>query len=219
MSKSTPRSNPTLPLLLASGLVTGCANIQDDQQRTQAEGAAAGAVIGALIGYAIDKEQGAAIGAVIGGGAGFVVGNEIAKRKKAYANTEDFLNAQIARVAEFNRTTLAYNNKLRREIASLDRESKRLQAQYKSGAIKKQTLVSKRNALNEKIASSKKLEQTLVQEQKVQSQILAEERKTRPANDPYIRKLEREVKTLQGNIDTLRSNNTQLAQIDPRLSV
>ncbi|NVZ11122.1 glycine zipper 2TM domain-containing protein [Allochromatium humboldtianum] len=219
MSKSTPRSNPTLPLLLASGLVTGCANIQDDQQRTQAEGAAAGAVIGALIGYAIDKEQGAAIGAVIGGGAGFVVGNEIAKRKKAYANTEDFLNAQIARVAEFNRTTLAYNNKLRREIASLDRESKRLQAQYKSGAIKKQTLVSKRNALNEKIAGSKKLEQTLVQEQKVQSQILAEERKTRPANDPYIRKLEREVKTLQGNIDTLRSNNTQLAQIDPRLSV
>ena len=219
MSKSTPRSNPTLPLLLASGLVTGCANIQDDQQRTQAEGAAAGAVIGALIGYAIDKEQGAAIGAVIGGGAGFVVGNEIAKRKKAYANTEDFLNAQIARVAEFNRTTLAYNNKLRREIASLDRESKRLQAQYKSGAVQKQALVSKRNALNEKIASSKKLEQTLIQEQKVQSQILAEERKTRPANDPYIRKLEREVKTLQGNIDTLRSNNTQLAQIDPRLSV
>ena len=219
MSKSTPRSNPTLPLLLASGLVTGCANIQDDQQRTQAEGAAAGAVIGALIGYAIDKEQGAAIGAVIGGGAGFVVGNEIAKRKKAYANTEDFLNAQIARVAEFNRTTLAYNNKLRREIASLDRESKRLQAQYKSGAVQKQALVSKRNALNEKIASSKKLEQTLVQEQKVQSQILAEERKTRPANDPYIRKLESEVKTLQGNIETLRSNNTQLAQIDPRLSV
>ena len=219
MSKSTPRSNPTLPLLLASGLVTGCANIQDDQQRTQAEGAAAGAVIGALIGYAIDKEQGAAIGAVIGGGAGFVVGNEIAKRKKAYANTEDFLNAQIARVAEFNRTTLAYNDKLRREIASLDRESKRLQAQYKSGAVQKQALVSKRNALNEKIAGSKKLEQTLVQEQKVQSQILAEERKTRPANDPYIRKLESEVKTLQGNIETLRSNNTQLAQIDPRLSV
>jgi hypothetical protein len=219
MSKSTPRSNPTLPLLLASGLVTGCANIQDDQQRTQAEGAAAGAVIGALIGYAIDKEQGAAIGAVIGGGAGFVVGNEIAKRKKAYANTEDFLNAQIARVAEFNRTTLAYNNKLRREIASLDRESRRLQAQYKSGAVQKQALASKRNALQEKIAGSKKLEQTLVQEQKVQSQILAEERKTRPANDPYIRKLESEVKTLQGNIETLRSNNTQLAQIDPRLSV
>jgi hypothetical protein len=219
MSKSTPRSNPTLPLLLASGLVTGCANIQDDQQRTQAEGAAAGAVIGALIGYAIDKEQGAAIGALVGGGAGFVVGNEIAKRKKAYANTEDFLNAQIARVAEFNRTTLAYNNKLRREIASLDRESRRLQAQYKSGAVQKQALASKRNALQEKIAGSKKLEQTLVQEQKVQSQILAEERKTRPANDPYIRKLESEVKTLQGNIETLRSNNTQLAQIDPRLSV
>jgi len=219
MTQSTPSSTRILPWLLSAALVTGCANIQDDQKRTQAEGAAAGAVIGALIGYAIDKEQGAAIGALIGGGAGFVVGNEIAKRKKAYANTEDFLNAQIARVAEFNRTTLAYNDKLRREIASLDRESKRLQAQYKSGAIKKQTLVSKRNALNEKIASSKKLEQTLVQEQQVQSQILAEERKTRPANDPYIRKLEREVKTLQGNIDTLRSNNTQLAQIDPRLSV
>jgi len=219
MTQSTPSSTRILPWLLSAALVTGCANIQDDQQRTQAEGAAAGAVLGALVGYAIDRERGAAIGALIGGGAGFVVGNEIAKRKKAYANTEDFLNAQIARVAEFNRTTLAYNDKLRREIASLDRETKRLQAQYKSGAVKKQTLVSKRNALNEKIAGSKKLEQTLVQEQQVQSQILAEERKTRPANDPYIRKLEREVKTLQGNIDTLRSNNTQLAQIDPRLSV
>ncbi|MBK1655433.1 glycine zipper domain-containing protein [Allochromatium vinosum] len=219
MTQSTPSSTRILPWLLSAALVTGCANIQDDQQRTQAEGAAAGAVLGALVGYAIDRERGAAIGALIGGGAGFVVGNEIAKRKKAYANTEDFLNAQIARVAEFNRTTLAYNDKLHREIASLDRESKRLQAQYKSGAVKKQTLVSKRNALNEKIAGSKKLEQTLVQEQQVQSQILADERKTRPANDPYIRKLEHEVKTLQGNIDTLRSNNTQLAQIDPRLSV
>ncbi|ADC63561.1 glycine zipper domain-containing protein [Allochromatium vinosum] len=219
MTQSTPSSTRILPWLLSAALVTGCANIQDDQKRTQAEGAAAGAVLGALVGYAIDRERGAAIGALIGGGAGFVVGNEIAKRKKAYANTEDFLNAQIARVAEFNRTTLAYNDKLHREIASLDRESKRLQAQYKSGAVKKQTLVSKRNALNEKIAGSKKLEQTLVQEQQVQSQILADERKTRPANDPYIRKLEHEVKTLQGNIDTLRSNNTQLAQIDPRLSV
>ncbi len=212
-------SRPSLTWLLSAVLMTGCANIQDDQQRTQAEGAAAGALIGALIGYAIDKEQGAAVGALIGGGAGFVVGNEIAKRKKAYATTEDFLNAQIARVAEFNRTTLAYNDKLRREIASLDRESRRLQAQYKSGAIQKQALASKRNALQEKIAGSKRLEQTLVQEQKVQLQILAEERKTRPANDPYIRKLEREVQTLQGNIETLRSNNTQLAQIDPRLSV
>lgn len=206
-------------VLAATLAVSGCANIQDDQQRTQAEGTAAGAVLGALVGYAIDKERGAAIGALVGAGAGYAIGSEIAKRKKAYATTEDFLNAQIARTAEFNRTARDYNNRLRSEIASLDRESRRLQNQYKAGTVQRQVLVNRRNALQQKIAQGQKLEQTLVEEHRVQSQILVEERKTRPANDPYIRKLEREVATLQGNIETLRRNNNQLAQIDPRLSV
>ena len=190
-----------------------------DQNRTRAEGAGIGALLGAGVGALVGGGRGAAIGAALGAGAGFVVGNEIAKRKQSYASTEDFLNAEIANTQEYNRTALAYNTKLAQEVATLDKESKALRAQYDQGKTNKQTLVAKSTALQKKIDDAKKLENTLAQELDVQTAILADEKKTRPANDQYIVRLEKEVQTLQKNLDQLRSGSTQLARIDQRLSV
>lgn len=205
-------------LLLVMALVPGCATMSD-QTRTKAEGAGIGALLGAGVGALVGGGRGAAIGAVLGAGAGFVVGNEIAKRKQSYASTEDFLNAEIANTQEYNRTALAYNAKLSQEVAELDRESKALRAKYDQGKASKQTLTAKSTALQKKIEDAKKLETTLAQELEVQTTILADEKKTRPADDQYIVRLEKEIRALQKNLDQLRSGSTQLARIDQRLSV
>lgn len=206
-------------MVTSIGLLTGCLQSMPDQQRTQVEGAAAGAVMGGLLGYAVDRERGAAVGAVVGGGVGFWVGHEIAKRKQGFATTEAFLDAEIARVAEYNRNTQAYNRQTRQEITRLEREVDTLQAQYAAGRIQRDRLENRRSQLQRRLQTSRELETTLAREHEVQVAILEEQRTTRKGNDPYMQKLTHEVNTLQANLETLREDSLQLARIDQRLSV
>lgn len=210
--------NVLVVALLVCALLSGCATMSD-QTRTKAEGAGVGAVLGGLLGYAVGGEKGAAIGAAVGAGAGFLVGNEIAKRKQAYASTEDFLDAEIANTQEYNKTAIAYNAQLSKDVAQLEKESTALRAKYDQGQVDKKALAAKSDSLQKKIDDSKKLEDTLAKELEVQTAILEDEKKTRPADDQYIVRLEKEVAALQKNLDTLRDGSTQLAKIDQRLSV
>lgn len=210
--------NVLVVALLVCALLPGCATMSD-QTRTKAEGAGVGAVLGGLLGYAVGGEKGAAIGAAVGAGAGFLVGNEIAKRKQAYASTEDFLDAEIANTQEYNKTAIAYNAQLSKDVAQLEKESTALRAKYDKGQVDKKALAAKSDSLQKKIDDSKKLEDTLAKELEVQTAILEDEKKTRPADDQYIVRLEKEVAALQKNLDTLRDGSTQLAKIDQRLSV
>jgi uncharacterized protein (DUF3084 family) len=120
---------------------------------------------------------------------------------------------------EYNKTAIAYNAKLSKDVAALDKESKALRAKYDKGAVDKKALVAKSDALQKKIDDSEKLEKTLSEELEVQTAILEQERKNRPKGDQYVVRLEKEVKTLQKNLDKLRQGSTQLAEIDQRLSV
>ena len=210
----------TAMALLLSGLMTGCVTNQTkDEDRTRLEGAGIGALVGGLLGHVIGDDRGALIGAAVGAGAGYLVGNEIAKRKQEYASTEDFLDGEIGRTQEFNSTAVAYNRKLGREIAALEKESGVLRARYDKGRVDQRALAAKRDDLQTRMAENIKLEETLAQELEVQSGILAQERGGRDANDPYLARLENEVEQLQKNLDTLREGSTQLALIDQRLSV
>ncbi len=210
--------NVLVVALLVCALLPGCATMSD-QTRTKAEGAGVGAVLGGLLGYAVGGGKGAAIGAAVGAGAGFLVGNEIAKRKQAYASTEDFLDAEIANTQEYNKTAIAYNAQLSKDVAQLEKESTALRAKYDKGQVDKKALAAKSDSLQKKIDDSKKLEDTLAKELVVQTAILVDDKKTRPADDQYIVRLEKEVAALQKNLDTLRDGSTQLAKIDQRLSV
>ena len=205
-------------IVIICALLPGCATTSD-QTRTKAEGTAVGAVLGGLLGYAVGGGRGAAIGAVAGAGVGFLVGNEIAKRKQAYATTEEFLDAEIAHTQEYNRTALAYNQKLSQDVAVLERESSTLRAKYDKGKADRQTLIAKRDTLQKRIDDSKKLEETLAKELEVQTAILDEERQKRPADDQYVVRLEKEVNALRKNLDQLHDGGSQLARIDQRLSV
>ena len=206
-----------ITLSIAATLISACATMPDDQ-RTRAEGTAAGAVIGGLLGGLIDGRRGAAIGALIGAGAGYVVGDEVARRKAEYASTEDYLDGEADRVAEFNATTRQYNERLAGQIEMLDREAEYLRAQIDAGTADQALLAERQAALRKELESAERLEQALAQELEVQNAILAEERENRPDEDPYIQRLETEVAALQENLETLRAGSSQLAMIDQRLS-
>ena len=198
--------------------LTSCANMSD-QSRTRAEGAGVGALVGGLIGLAAGDTKGAIIGALAGAGVGFLVGNEIARRKAKYASEEDFLNAEISQLAKMNATTRKYNYQLAQQIRKLDGEVKVLQARYKKRAVSKDILVKKKKAIQKKIASNDKMLKELQKEYKINVAILDEQKKKRKKKDPYVVKLEKEIKVLKKNIEALQKNAKQLAEMDERLSV
>ena len=66
-------------IVLAVGVLSGCANMTETQQGT-AKGAGIGAVAGAVLGAAVGGRSGAATGAVLGGAAGAVGGNIWSKK-------------------------------------------------------------------------------------------------------------------------------------------
>lgn len=221
-----------MPVLLVSGLLAGCVtnqpmndsgsggSTQSDASRTKSEGAMFGAVLGGLLGLAAgDDGKDVAIGAALGAGVGYLVGNEVAQRKQAYATNEEFLDAEISRTAEFNQTARAYNQRLQAEIVALDKETNTLRAEYRSGKATRSQLLAKKKDLGQRIAKNQEFESTLQKEYEINTEVLAQERQTRKANDPYITKLEKENRDLKVQIDQLRSDSEQLAQINERLSV
>jgi uncharacterized protein YcfJ len=103
-------------------MLASCANIKNDQTRTTAEGGLGGALLGALGGYLIGGGRGALIGAGVGGAAGLAYGNHVAMKKKAYKNTEDWLNACIAQAERTNSHARSYNTSLTSKINSLQQQ-------------------------------------------------------------------------------------------------
>lgn len=92
-----------------------------DYQRTVTEGAMTGAVSGCatgligglLTGHAQNALTGCIIGGAAGGAGGAVVGDQVAQRKRAYANAEDNLNGQIA-------TARRNTERLKKLVANVD---------------------------------------------------------------------------------------------------
>jgi len=234
----TLHTKPVLVTLLAGTLLVGCqttppqtddgggyttgsssSSSTSDTNRTRAEGAIGGAVIGGLLGLAIGGDsKGALIGAAVGAGAGLIVGNEIAKRKQQYANEEDFLDAEIASAREYNATAVAYNDKLRQDIAQLDRDTQLLQSRYKAGLASRDELAHERQHLKNEIASANKVYENLEKEYEIKVAIL-EEQKKKGSNTPQVRALEQEIGQLKRNMDQLENQSVQLAQIDDRLTL
>lgn len=220
-------SKRVITILVLLCLVAGGCASTSDQTKTKAGGTALGAVLGGVLGYAIGGKEGAAIGAVVGGGAGFLAGNVVAKRKAQYADREDFLDAEIVRVAEFNETTRTYNVKLREDIQVLTLESEQVRANYAEKREQKKEVEKTRADVQKRIKNAEELRKDLNQELEVQTAILEEERKIQeqakeqPKDQDKARlaTLENEVEELRANIAQLQEGTVQLAGIDERLSI
>jgi hypothetical protein len=143
--------------------LSGCANIQDDTQRTKVEGTGGGAIIGAIIGGGLAALAGGggnsiARGAMIGGAAGALLGNAYANhvvaKKKAYASEEAWLDSCIASAKASNANAVAHNQKLATQIAQLKQQI--------SGAKAAHDKVAMRNA----VATIAKLQQETTNQNK-----------------------------------------------------
>ena len=221
MNKTISGKKSILAILLSIIMVinlSGCASTSD-QTRTKAEGTGVGAIVGGLLGMAIGHKKGALIGAAVGAGAGFLVGNEIAKRKKKYANEEDFLNGEIKQSASVNRTLYKYNAQLSSEIKQLDKKITVLLAQYKKGTIKKNQLTLEKNKIQKRMKKNKQMLADVKKEYEIDAAVLKEQSKKRKKTDKYVVKLQKEVNALKSNIKVLENKSTQLAKRDERLSV
>jgi hypothetical protein len=223
-----------ISVLLVGTMLTGCVATtgpqradsngttvtgMDDQTVTKVGGAILGTALGALVGYATGGARGAWIGAVAGGGLGFLAGIEVARRKAQYASEEEFLNAEIANADAINRDLRGYNGTLKKEIAKLDGESKRLASKYKAGKVSRDQVEAERSTVQTRIQKNQQVQASLTKELEVKTAVLNEEKGQRKASDPYVKSLEKQVKKLQANIGTLQNNSTQLAKIDARLSI
>ena len=130
--------------LLCAGtlLLSGCANIKDDTQRTKTEGTLAGAGAGALIGGLIGAATGggtrsvvtgALIGGAAGGYAGHKYGKHVAEKKQGYASEEARLRGMISEARSERQSAEAYNASLRKNIASQRSELASIKAAKRSG--------------------------------------------------------------------------------------
>ncbi len=220
-------SGKVIAILVLLCLVAGGCASTSDQTKTKAGGTVLGAVLGGVLGYALGGEEGAAIGAIVGGGAGFLAGNVIAKRKAQYASKEEFLDAEIIRVAEFNETTRTYNARLREDIHVLTTEAEQLMTNFAGKKAQKKEIEKKRAELQKRMQSADELQKSLNQELEVQTAILEEERKSQEQEAErkneqegvQLAKLEKEVEKLRANIAQLQEGSVQLAGIDERLSI
>lgn len=131
--------------VLALGILsanTSCSSMSDGTT-TQVQGTAlgtlGGAAVGALAGLAIGGNTksvitGLAVGAAAGAVAGFVWGNSVVKQKKAYATTEQYVQANNAQLSNRINQTRQYNQKLSKQVASLKAQNKKLSQQEKKNA-------------------------------------------------------------------------------------
>ncbi len=143
--------------LMAAGiflaLLAGCATPGapgGDASQTRAEGAVAGALIGALLGNAAgNNRQGTVVGAAIGGLLGAVAGDKVATKKAEYAQREDQLLAAAAEARQVAQQTKEYNERLRKDIAQLEKTEQRLRNETMTAQARQQAVTANR----EKIAS------------------------------------------------------------------
>ena len=205
--------------------VAGCANIQDEQTRTQAKGtvvgsgigAGIGAVIGGLSGGHRGALQGAGIGAVVGGIGGFLTGRHIANKKSVYASQEDWLDDSIAAARQTNSDIARYNADVQQEIDRLDQESVRLIADYENYRAVSSALVAAnkkvqeyRQQLRSDIAS---LKEEIAANRQIVEEVQAESGRTSKSVA-----MMREVDEMEQHLAELERCDRQLASISRHLS-
>jgi uncharacterized protein YcfJ len=201
-----------------------------DADRTKAEGTALGAllggVVGAATGAAIDSNNrgrgavvGGAIGAVGGGVAGYMYGKNAAERKQQYANEEDRLDGEIAVLQNYNaeldkRNAATYNKiqELKKRLRNLHAQSQASRDQAYLSAKEEQTLINTIKTNEKDIgAYTQELNSLTAYKQEL-------ERKG-GQSQPQVANLEREINLLRNHINTLDSNNKQMAKLAENLSV
>jgi len=195
-------------------------NLEEDQTQTKIQGAGWGAAFGAALGALMgddknDKLRNAAIGAVIGAGAGFLLGNEVAKRKEQYANQEQALNGEIAKIQQSVREAQVKNQQLRQDIQTYQQQIAQVQQQINEGKASYFDLYDQKQVMQKRQESAEQSLTELEKELAIAQQLYKEyEPQSTPAEleqwQTKLAKLEQEKFQLESSIDELTAMNSSL---------
>lgn len=212
--------------IFALSAISGCANIQNDSDRTRAEGATTGAavggILGALVGQALGGDTGstlagAAIGAAVGGGAGYAYGDHVAGQKEQYASSEDWLDACIADARQTNENIIKYNISLEKQIAVLQRDTGVLKQQYAEAAINKATLQAKKQDVDGLLQSASNELAEAKNELKALRSVMTDA--TQSGQGDYAEPLSSEIENLKASIRDLEKSTEELASLSASMAV
>ena len=206
------------------------ATTTDDATRTKTEGAALGALLGGLVGAATGAALspgnrgsgaliGAGIGAVGGGAAGYVYGSNVAERKQKYANEEDRLDGEINVVKKYNSDLQQQNTALASNINDLKQRIQILQSKKKSLKDKAYLTAEEQKYINGTLEKNNKDIARYNQELASLSQYKQEQESKSGKSAPQVASLDQEITLLRNQINTLDSNNKQMAKLSDNLTV
>jgi uncharacterized protein YcfJ len=189
----------------------------DDSQNTKLQGAAVGAVLGGLIGYLSGEDaKSALIGTAVGAGAGYVVGNEVAKRKKAYKNKEEMIAKESERTAKLVKEVRSINSGLRKDIKNYQKEARILQTKVAKGQAKKSHLRLQKKAVEKRYGEAKKALNAVDKELQVSEQLYADAKSEKKATGA-LKKWERRIAQLKKEKIALQRNSGQLQAVSKTL--
>ena len=196
--------------ITTAAMLSSCANIQNDQTRTRAEGAGAGALIGALAGGIIGNQshrawEGALIGGAVGGLAGLAVGDHVARKKAAYKSHEQWLDACISHAERVNSKAVSYNNTLSNRI---DKLKTRLAAAKSTG---------NRQEMAEIRATIKDMQRETTKELGVVKSEIQEQSSV--VNESGSSSLRSRITELKSTQSSLNSNQQRLADLGNQIDV
>lgn len=202
----------------------------DDATRTKTEGTALGALLGGLVGAAtgaaLDSGNrgrgaliGAGIGAVGGGAAGYVYGSNAAERKQKYANEEDRLDGEINVVKKYNADLQQQNTALANNISELKERITLLKSKKKSLKDKAYLSAEEQQYISDTLEKNNKDIARYNQELAALSQYKQEQESKSGKSAPQVASLDQEITLLRNQINTLDSNNKQMAKLSDNLTV
>lgn len=206
-------------------MLAGCA-MQNDSDKTRAQGAGTGAAIGAIVGAGVgqaiggDTEStilGAAIGGGVGAAAGYAYGDHVASKKKDYATQEDWLDACIVSAEKVNAETENYNRELAGQLHEMKKKSNLLAEQYKQKKVNKDALLTQKKEIDTTLAqANEKLEKAQFE---LENQQVVARFNSQKSQELRAKKLDEEIGRLKSAIDELENSTTTLASLSASMAV
>jgi hypothetical protein len=199
-------------------VLSGCQGMTDTQ-RTQAEGTAGGAAIGALLGGVLGGGKGAAFGAAAGGLSGLIAGVMVAQHKNQYATAENFYDTQIDQTRARNMQLASYNNDLNLQVGYYRQQIAMLETAVQTGNANLQSASDVQRQVAAKYAESSKMLEASEQDLEQQNEVVSALRRSAGDQAAVTRRETQEVamlsdhvRVLQGQVQTLASQSSQLEQ-------
>ena len=194
----------------------------DDADRTRREGVVAGMVIGGAAGSLIGDggTTNTLLGTAVGGGVGYVVGNEVAKRKQAYANKEDLIDAESQRAQELIDEVRSVNSKLRKDIKAFEKQVKLLEKNVSEGKAEKVVLKEQKKSIDKRYKEAKDALNAVEKEIEISENLYADTQKAATAdNQADLKKWQKRIDGLKKEKVALEKNTGQLQSVSESISV